>query len=233
MVSAVPASLKKTPGGLGGWLCNVSRAVSSVLDGLGVTLSWMFRRPMTIQYPDKLERPVQETLPEGYRGILEVDVRLCTGCLLCEKTCPIDCITIDVQKNAAGGRELATFDIDIARCMYCGLCSEACGTGAIAHSAEFEATAASLDDLRLHFVTSPVPVARHKAGEAPERAPRGAILKHVLHGFRGRPGAESRVAPAPAPAPAPASAPEPTPASAPEPTPAPEQEPAAKKEPTP
>lgn len=211
MVSAVPPSVRTPPVGLGGWFRNVQRGVSSLLEGLAVTLSWMFRRPVTIQYPDKLERPLTESLPEAYRGILEVDVRLCTGCLLCEKTCPIACITVEVEKNPAGGRDLKKFDIDVSRCMYCGLCSEPCPTGAIAHSAEFEAAAGNISDLTLHFVDSPVPVARHKAGEAPERAPRGSILKGVIQGYRGRRGPAPRPAqPAPAPegAPAPASPPE-------------------------
>ena len=41
---------------------NIRRAVSSTFEGLTVTMSWMFRRPSTIQYPDRLEMPVQEAL---------------------------------------------------------------------------------------------------------------------------------------------------------------------------
>jgi len=209
MVSAVPPSVTAgRPSGLSGWLHDVSRAVSSVLAGLAVTMSWMFRRPVTLQYPDKLEKPIHELLPEGYRGILEVDVALCTGCLLCEKTCPITCITIDVQKNEAGGRDLHRFDIDVARCMYCGLCSEMCNSGALAHTREFEAAAPSLDDLQLHFVTTPVPVAKAKAAEEIQRAPLGAIVKSVLPGFGRRPGLiPMPPRPAPIPKPAPAASP--------------------------
>lgn len=236
MVSAVPPSVSPGPGGLSGWLRDVKRSVSSVVDGLAVTLSWMFRRPMTIQYPDKLEKPIQEMLPEGYRGLLEVDVALCTGCLLCEKTCPISCIAIDVQKNPAGGRDLHGFEIDVARCMYCGLCSEACNTGAIAHTREFEATVSRLDDLRLQFVREPVPVAKAKAAEEITRAPLGSIVKSVLPGFGRRPGHlpwPSRPAPAATPGPA-APAPVATPAPAPvAEAPAPAVEAPVQKEPTP
>lgn len=191
MVSAVPPPVGAPQGGAGtggvrGWFLNVHRAVTSIFEGLSVTMSWMFRRPMTIQYPDKIDKPVQEMLPEGYRGILEVDLRLCTGCLLCEKTCPLQCIDVGVEKNAAGGRDLTRFDIDIARCMYCGLCTEACSFGALQHTTQFEGSASRIDDLTLHFLSSPVPVARHKAGEAPPRLPRGSILKGVIpaHGSR-------------------------------------------------
>ncbi len=194
MVSAVPPPVggPKTQGrgngGPGNWFGNVHRAVTSVFEGLSVTMSWMFRRPMTIQYPDKIDRPIQETLPEAYRGILELDVRLCTGCLLCEKTCPIQCISVGVEKNAAGGRDIVKFDIDVDKCMYCGLCQESCNFGALRHSAEFEATQSSIANLNLHFVTQPTPVARHKAGEAPARLPRGEILKNVIPGYGTRPG---------------------------------------------
>ena len=42
---------------------------------------------------------VQDTLPFRYRGILEVDLDICTGCLACERACPIDCIVIAVEKD--------------------------------------------------------------------------------------------------------------------------------------
>jgi ferredoxin len=75
---------------------------------------------------------VQDTLPFRYRGILEVDLEICTACLACERACPIDCIVIDAEKDkAAGGLVMTRFDIDMAKCMYCGLCSEPCPTGAI------------------------------------------------------------------------------------------------------
>jgi formate hydrogenlyase subunit 6/NADH:ubiquinone oxidoreductase subunit I len=169
--------------GLAEWFRDVHRSVASILEGLGVTMSWMFRRPITIQYPDKIDKPVQEMLPEGYRGVLEVDVRLCTGCLLCSKTCPITCIDLEVSKNEAGGRDITRFDIDISRCMYCGLCSEACASGALAHTPEFEASSPDIRQLNLHFVTAPVPVAKAKAEDTPERAKPGSIVKHLIPGF--------------------------------------------------
>ncbi len=193
MVSAVPPPVGdpmpgRGTGGLKGWIANWARTATTVLDGLAVTMSWMFRRPLTIQYPDKIPQPVQQMLPETYRGILELDVRLCTGCLQCQKTCPIGCIDIVVEKNEAGGRDITRFDIDVSRCMYCGLCSEVCTFAALRHSSEFEATQPDIRNLNLHFVTKPVPVARHKPGEAPPRAPRGSILKDVIPGYGRRPG---------------------------------------------
>jgi NADH-quinone oxidoreductase subunit I len=235
MVPAVPPPVTDPVGGRGdalpqGWFRNVQRTVSSIFEGLAITMSWMFRRPITVQYPDKIEAPIQDVLPDAYRGILELDVRLCTGCLLCEKTCPIQCIAIGIEKVEGGGRNLTKFDIDISKCMYCGLCQESCNFDALRHSAEFEATQRSTADLLLHFVSTPQPVAKFKAGEAPARRPRGEILKEVIPGFRDRPGKRPGdptpppppLPPRPAPAAAPVPPPEPQPA-APAAAPAPEK----------
>ena len=169
------------------YFANVWRAVSSIFEGLSVTMSWMFRRPPTIQYPDKIEKPVQEMLPEGYRGVLEVDLARCIGCLLCMRTCPIGCIDVEVTKNPeTGGREITRFDIDMGRCMFCGLCTEAEDCDALMHTTQFEATMPHPDQLVLHFVKQPVPVA--KRATAPPRRTPGSILAEILAPFGRRSG---------------------------------------------
>jgi len=35
-------------------------------EGMSITFSHLMRRPMTIQYPDKIPVPIQETLPLRY-----------------------------------------------------------------------------------------------------------------------------------------------------------------------
>ena len=64
-----------------GYLRNITDTCYTVLDGMAVTLSHLVRRPVTIQYPDRMAMRVQDTLPFRYRGILEVDLEICTGCL--------------------------------------------------------------------------------------------------------------------------------------------------------
>ncbi|MCH7911762.1 MAG: NADH-quinone oxidoreductase subunit I, partial [Deltaproteobacteria bacterium] len=51
---------------------NIKDTVFTIFEGMTITFSHFLRRPMTIQYPDRIEKPVQETLPLRYRGILEV-----------------------------------------------------------------------------------------------------------------------------------------------------------------
>lgn len=170
--------------GVGDYFRNVFRAAATIFEGLAVTKSWLFRRPMTIQYPDKIEKPVQEMLPATYRGILEVDLDLCTGCMLCSRTCPIGTITVNIEKNAeTGNRDITRFDIDIGQCMYCGLCVEACKFDALCHTTEFEASVPTPEELVLCFVKKPQPAARHKPGQAPERRRPGTILCNIIPGY--------------------------------------------------
>lgn len=120
------------------YLKDILETVSTVFEGMSITFSYLIRRPTTIQYPDKIEKPIQDTLPLRYRGHLEVDVDICTNCKACERDCPITCIAITDSEETDKKRWMTQFDIDLAKCMYCGICSEVCPTGAIRHSQEFE-----------------------------------------------------------------------------------------------
>ena len=55
-----------------GYVNNITETVTTIFEGMAITFSHFARRPMTIQYPDRIEKPVPETLPLRYRGILEV-----------------------------------------------------------------------------------------------------------------------------------------------------------------
>jgi formate hydrogenlyase subunit 6/NADH:ubiquinone oxidoreductase subunit I len=147
------------------YLRNIIDTATTVFEGMAVTCSHFVRKPSTVQYPDRTAMRVQDTLPFRYRGILEVDLEICTGCLACERACPIDCIVIDASKDkAAGGLVMTRFDIDMAKCMYCGLCSEPCPTGAIHHTPEFEGADYSLESLVRRYVKAPTVAYKPKKG---------------------------------------------------------------------
>ena len=160
---------------------NIGRAASTIFEGMAVTLSYMVRKPMTVQYPDRVEKPVKETLPERYRGFLEVDMGICGACMGCVRACPIECIAIETEKHPEHKRVMTRFDIDIAKCMYCGLCTEACPHGAIRHTPEFEAGTANLSNLVFRFIEGDfvVPVKMTK-GEKPETVPIGSIASRLI-----------------------------------------------------
>ena len=139
------------------YLRNILDTATTVFEGMAVTCSHFIRRPSTVQYPDRVDVRVQDTLPFRYRGILEVDLEICTACLACERACPIDCIVIDAAKDKQTKQMmLRRFDIDIAKCMYCGLCSEPCPTGSIHHTPEFEGADFSLESMVRRCVKEPV-----------------------------------------------------------------------------
>jgi NADH-quinone oxidoreductase subunit I/NAD(P)H-quinone oxidoreductase subunit I len=219
MVPTVPPAVsphRRAPRGtVRAYFRNIRLALSTAFDGMSVTMSYMFRRPLTIQYPDKIAKPVQEMLPESYRGVLEVDMDRCTVCLQCQKICPLGCINIESCKNPeTGNREVSKFDIDIGLCMYCGLCAETCNFDALDHTREFEATVTTPDQLVLHFVETPREVTKLKAAEMPVRKHKGSILQKMIPVFGRRHPQEvwtpTAYAAAPAPAPkAPAAAPKP------------------------
>lgn len=168
-------------GALGAYVDNIKEAVTSIFEGMAVTASHFVRKPYTVQYPDRTDIRVQDTLPFRYRGILEVDLEICTGCLACERACPIDCIVIAVEKDpATRGMIISQFDIDIAKCMFCGLCSEPCPTGSIHHTTEFEGADFSLESLMRRFIKEPIHA--YKAKKGPETDPRLApILSRGMH----------------------------------------------------
>jgi len=169
----------------------IGRTVLTLGDGMAVTFSCLLRSPVTIQYPDRIARPVTAMLPERSRGLLEFDSAICTACSLCERSCPIDCLHMETQKNEAGARMITRFEIEAGKCMYCGLCAEACPTGAIRHTREFEAAAGDVELLVLRFVDAPVaPIRPPKKGEPlPVGRPNGSILRKILPGPWDRPGA--------------------------------------------
>jgi NADH-quinone oxidoreductase subunit I len=167
------------------YLENVKDTVQSFWHGLSITMSHLLRRPSTIQYPDRTPLPVRDTLPPRYRGFLEVDASICTGCLACERACPIDCIQINLEKDPANPKQrlVTQFDIDEAKCMFCGLCVEPCPTGSIQHTREFEASQTSVRNLvfRWSDPENPFPVYKvPKGAEYFPRAPLGEILREKL-----------------------------------------------------
>lgn len=148
---------------------NITETVVTIFEGMSITFSHFLRKPTTIQYPDRIEKPVQETLPLRYRGHLEVDIDICTDCKACERVCPITCIYIGNEKGPDGKKLISEFLIDIDKCMYCGLCAEVCPTGSIRHSQEFEGATYNPASFLRRFVLEGKPVPPFKPKQDSEK----------------------------------------------------------------
>jgi NADH-quinone oxidoreductase subunit I len=107
--------------------------------GLLTTLSTAMRRPVTVQYPDeKHPLPIRARSFPVLTWDFDHDEPFCTGCNVCVRNCPVDCMTatmIDNPKYAEGTSNrrkiVEKFWIDYARCMRCNICVEVCPFEAI------------------------------------------------------------------------------------------------------
>jgi NADH-quinone oxidoreductase subunit I len=112
--------------------------VLSLIRSIWMVFLHMFRRRVTVQYPD--EKPY---LAPRWRGriILSRDPdgeERCVACYLCAVACPVDCIALQATEDEHGRRYPAFFRINFSRCIFCGYCEDACPTYAIQLTPDFE-----------------------------------------------------------------------------------------------
>ena len=115
---------------------SISRGLKSLLlkelvSGLFLTTRYMFKKPVTINYPYE-----KGPLSPRFRG--EHVLRRypngeerCIACKLCEAVCPALAITIESEQRADGTRRTTRYDIDLTKCIFCGFCEESCPVDAI------------------------------------------------------------------------------------------------------
>ena len=96
--------------------------IVTTIAGLGVTVKYLFSRPITVEYPDMLPE-----IPDGWRGLHAFERDRCIVCHQCEQVCPIQCITLEAEGKGKKAR-LLRYEIDYGRCLFCNLCCETCPT---------------------------------------------------------------------------------------------------------
>jgi NADH-quinone oxidoreductase subunit I len=118
-----------------------------LVSGMWLTLKYMFKEPVTVNYPFE-----KGPLSPRFRG--EHALRRypngeerCIACKLCEAICPALAITIEAEPREDGSRRTTRYDIDMTKCIYCGFCQEACPVDAIVEGPNFEFAAETREEL--------------------------------------------------------------------------------------
>ncbi len=118
-----------------------------LLQGMFLTLRYMFRPKVTLNYPYE-----KGPLSPRFRG--EHALRRypngeerCIACKLCEAVCPAQAITIEAEPREDGSRRTTRYDIDMTKCIYCGFCEEACPVDAIVEGPNFEYATETREEL--------------------------------------------------------------------------------------
>ncbi|MCB2099928.1 MAG: NADH-quinone oxidoreductase subunit NuoI [Rhodobacterales bacterium] len=121
--------------------------LSELIQGMALTLRYMFRPKVTLNYPYE-----KGPLSPRFRG--EHALRRypngeerCIACKLCEAICPAQAITIEAEPRADGSRRTSRYDIDMTKCIFCGFCEEACPVDAIVEGPNFEFATETREEL--------------------------------------------------------------------------------------
>jgi NADH-quinone oxidoreductase subunit I len=124
-----------------------SLLLTELVKGLGISIKYMLKRPVTLNYPHE-----KGPLSPRFRG--EHALRRypngeerCIACKLCEAICPAQAITIEAEPRDDGSRRTTRYDIDMTKCIYCGFCQEACPVDAIVEGPNFEFATETREEL--------------------------------------------------------------------------------------
>src|SRR2546430_1527687 len=109
-----------------------------LLSGMALTLRYMFKRTVTVNYP--YEKGPLSPRCRGEHALRRYPngEERCIACKLCEAICPALAITIEAEPREDGSRRTTRYDIDMTKCIYCGYCQEACPVDAIVEGPNFE-----------------------------------------------------------------------------------------------
>ena len=102
-----------------------------LIQGLGLTLRYLFRPKYTLMYP--MEKFPQSPRFRGLHALRRYPTgeERCIACKRCEAVCPALAITIDSTRREDGTRRTTRYDIDLFKCIYCGFCEESCPVDSI------------------------------------------------------------------------------------------------------
>jgi NADH-quinone oxidoreductase subunit I len=125
--------------------------------GLKITFKMMFRKKITVQYPEQKTGYSDRFRGEHALRYYDNGEERCIGCKLCEAVCPAQAIFIEIEERddeeehsqnlLSGARRTKRYDIDMTKCIYCGLCEQACPVEAIVQTPNMEFAQENRSDL--------------------------------------------------------------------------------------
>ena len=86
---------------------------------LNVIFKNVFRRPLTVRFPE------QTSPPEGFRGLVQIDTERCIGCGICEHVCVDHAIKVVECSN------FFEWQYDLGFCTFCERCAQFCPASAL------------------------------------------------------------------------------------------------------
>ena len=121
--------------------------LAELVKGFALTLKYMFKPKVTINYPFE-KGPISPRFrgEHALRRYPNGEER-CIACKLCEAICPAQAITIEAEPRDDCSRRTTRYDIDMTKCIYCGLCQEACPVDAIVEGPNFEFATETREEL--------------------------------------------------------------------------------------
>ncbi len=135
-----------------------------IAKGMALTFKHLFRRPITVQYPEQRLTPSRR-----FRGNeLVLDLGRCTGCGACVRACPLNIIHLETRRGPEKGLIVERFDVEAGRCMYCGLCVESCPVGCLFMGRSYERATYRLEELTVGMDRLTAPDRKPSAYAHPE-----------------------------------------------------------------
>ena len=121
--------------------------LGELCSGMLLTLKYMFKKPVTINYPFEKGKLSPRFRGEHALRRYPNGEERCIACKLCEAVCPAQAITIESAERSDGSRKTTRYDIDMMKCIYCGLCEESCPVDAIVQGPNFEFSTETREEL--------------------------------------------------------------------------------------
>jgi NADH-quinone oxidoreductase subunit I len=127
--------------------------VWTMIFGLFIVFKHLFKRPVTIRYPEEKPKLPARSRGRHYLTKWEDGLERCVGCELCAIVCPSQAIYVKPAENEQGDmhshgeRYASDFQINMIRCIFCGYCEEACPTGAIILGNDYELSSSTREAL--------------------------------------------------------------------------------------